>query len=140
VNPRMIPPTPPPARVKWAARFFLLVLLAYPVAFYTWYFTADRVTATLERCDTIGIACRDVGTWTMRDGTPGGGDIVGGSRSPDGTTTVTIRATRTWAVADGVASSWLALLADGLVLAMIGATVLGIQFERRARRRYGGGG
>ena len=30
--------------------FFALLWFGYPIVFYTWYFTADRVVATVEGC------------------------------------------------------------------------------------------
>jgi hypothetical protein len=130
----------PPARVRWAARAFLALLLAYPVVFYTWYLTADRVPATLDRCDTIVPGCPSVGTWTMADGTHVSGHILGGHRDTESRTTMTVRATRSFAVADGPFGSLPAILADFVVFAVIGATVLIVRVERRVRRKFDGGG
>jgi hypothetical protein len=129
-----------PARVRWAARAVLVLLLAYPVVFYTWYLTADRVTATLDRCDTIVPGCPSIGTWTGPDGSPHSGDIIGGHRDTESRTTMPIRVTGSFAVADGPFASLPAILADFVIVGVIGATVMIVRIERRVRRRFDGGG
>ena len=119
---------PNPA-VRWGAGMLLLLWLAYPIVFYAWYLTADRVTATMKPCATIGIACRSVGTWTMADGTPGSGGVIGGEPG----STVTVRATRSWALVDNPFGSWPAILANMSVLADAGGVVLILRARRRAR-------
>lgn len=123
-----------PDRVRWTARVLLVLMLAYPVVFYTWYLTADRVTATLDRCDTIVPGCPSVGTWTAPDGTAHTGTIVGGHRDTESRTTMAVRTSGSLAVADGPFASWPALLADLLVVVLVGATVLVVRVERRVRR------
>ena len=56
---------------------FALLWFGYPIVFYTWYFTADRVVATVEGCTKQERTCPGHGTWTMTDGSRGSGQGVG---------------------------------------------------------------
>ncbi len=132
----MNPMPTPPARVRWAARVILAVWLAYPVVFYTWFLAADRVTATLKPCPYAN--CYADGTWTMADGTAGSGEVVGGRPDYSSPSTVTVRATRSWAVVDSPIGSLPADLADFAAIGAVGAAFVGFRIERRVRRRYGG--
>ncbi len=128
-------------KLGWRARIplLLLALLAVggPVAYYTWYATAARVTATVTTCErTANRGCHGAGTWTMPDGSHGSGSIEGTGVSDVGHT-FPARATRTRALVGGPLSGPGALAALFLLFDLIAAAfvVVVVVLHRRARRR-----
>ena len=113
---------------------FALLWFGYPIVFYTWYFTADRVVATVEGCTKQERTCPGHGTWTMTDGSRGSGQIFG-SDTGDVGKPVRVRATRSWALLDGVVGTWPAMLAAGSIVADVAGAVLILRVRRRDRRR-----
>ena len=87
----------------------LALAVAYPVAFFGWYLTAERVSARITACPSDSaraLRCPTYGEWRMADGSAGAGRIyVQTPSSNDVGRTLPARATSHWAVAEGVTAS-----------------------------------
>jgi hypothetical protein len=121
-------------RARVLLALFVLLWVGYPIVFYGWYFTADRVLATVTGCESKGLSCPGHGTWTMADGTRGSGEIIGSASTMDVGTRFRVRATRSVALVDGPFSSWPAVLASGGLIVDTAAVVAIVALRRRYRR------
>jgi len=119
------------------AAVVFLAALAYPVAFFSWYFTAEKVSARITECRTDQphpLRCPTYGTWRLGNGTNSTGRIYGQDITrEDVGRVVTARATRSWAVTDGVFASSPATYA--VIAAVVDVVIVGMVVGLRAASR-----
>jgi hypothetical protein len=131
-------------RLAWLARipllFLALVSVGGPIAYYTWYVTAPRVTVTVTACkpsNSGNRSCHGTGTWTMPDGTTGSG-AVEGTNIVDVGRSFPARATHSWALPGGPLSGPGGLAALFCAFDLMAATLLVVVMVLRRRiRRWG---